>query len=181
PVLIAVAFTGPHPVLYCSMLLAAILSDIFDGIIARKLGVATARLRHFDSEADLVFWVCTAVACYVVYPGLVRQHGWQITALLASEALTYLVSFAKFGRSMSSHAFLAKMFGLTLFAGLTSMLCFGVAGFCFYLMLVMGLIANLEIILIILILPHHTHDIPSWYHALQIRRGLPVRKWKLFN
>ena len=171
PVLIAISFTGPHPVLYLAILLSAILSDIFDGIIARKLGVATARLRHFDSEADLVFWFCTSVSCYLVYPELVRQVSWGIIALLVSEAMTYVVSFAKFGRSMSAHAILSKIYGLTLFAGLTSMLCFGVAGFCFYLMVIVGSLANLEVIVIILLLPHHTHDIPSWYHALKLRRA----------
>ncbi|HEY8616834.1 CDP-alcohol phosphatidyltransferase family protein [Phenylobacterium sp.] len=31
-----------------------VLSDIFDGVIARRLGVATAELRTFDSRTDLV-------------------------------------------------------------------------------------------------------------------------------
>ncbi len=181
PVVIAVSFTGPHPVLFLVLLLAGILSDILDGILARRWGVATPRLRELDSQADLVFWLCTAVAAYVVYPEVVREHSFEVLVLMLSEAMTYVVSYLKFRRFISTHALIAKFFGLALFAALTSLLCFGVAGVPFYVMLSLGLIANLEIIAIIFILPRCEHDIPSWRQALRVRRGLPVQRKKMFN
>ncbi|MBI3544425.1 MAG: CDP-alcohol phosphatidyltransferase family protein [Deltaproteobacteria bacterium] len=181
PVVIALAFTGPHPALFFALLLTALLSDIFDGIIARRLGVATVALRELDSRADLTFWLCTTVALYIVYPEVVRAHANEIIAVLVSEVMIYVVSFAKFGRAPSTHAMLSKLFGLALLPGLTMLLCFGSAGFTFYLMVALGILANTEVILILLILPQWQTDIPSSYHALRIRRGLPIQRNALFN
>ena len=36
------------------------LSDIFDGVMARRLGIATATLRRLDSVADAPFYVAAA-------------------------------------------------------------------------------------------------------------------------
>jgi CDP-diacylglycerol--glycerol-3-phosphate 3-phosphatidyltransferase len=181
PALILLARTGPHPVLFLALLLAGLLSDVFDGILARRLGVATARLRVLDSRADLVFWLCTAAAAWVVHPGLVREHAWGISALVASEAATYLVSWLKFRRFFSAHAILSKLFALALFVALAAALCLGIAGVPYLLALVLGLAANAEVVAIILILPEWDHDIPSCWHALQIRRGGTIVRKKLFN
>ena len=181
PALILLARTGPHPLLFLALLLAGLLSDVFDGILARRLGVATAGLRVLDSRADLVFWLCTAAAAWVAHPTLVREHGVEILALIASEAATYLVSWLKFHRFFSAHAILSKLFALALFVALTAALCFGVAGVPWYLALTLGLAANGEVIAIILILREWDHDIPSCWHALQIRRGKAIVRQKLFN
>ncbi len=37
----------------------AILTDIFDGIIARQLKVDTEKIRRLDSNVDLFFWLIT--------------------------------------------------------------------------------------------------------------------------
>ena len=181
PILIAVATTGPHPWLFLALLLTGILSDIFDGITARRLGVATEALRLWDSRADLAFWLCAAAAAYLVHPEVIRANAGWIAAVVASEAATYLVGFARFGRAMSTHAILAKFFGLSLFAALTSLLCFGVAGVPLYTCAALGLAANAEVVVIAFILREWATDVPTWRQALRLRRGLPVQKWSLFN
>ena len=45
----------------------------FDGVVARKLGVATAELRHLDSRVDLVFYATAAWAVWRVHPDVVRS------------------------------------------------------------------------------------------------------------
>lgn len=39
------------------LMYSGILTDIFDGIIARKAGVSSEKLRRLDSQTDLVFWL----------------------------------------------------------------------------------------------------------------------------
>ena len=34
-----------------------LLTDIFDGIIARNVGVSSEKLRRLDSQTDLIFWL----------------------------------------------------------------------------------------------------------------------------
>ena len=181
PLLVWLAGGPPRPWLFLALLLAGLLSDILDGLSARRLGVATVSLRVWDSRADLVFWLCTALAAYRAHPEVVLEHAGWIAALVASEASTYLVGFVRFGKPMSTHALLAKVFGLSLFGALTAALCFGVAGIPFYLCMVLGIAANTEIVIIAFILPEWQADVPTWRQALRIRRGLPVEKSAWFN
>jgi CDP-diacylglycerol--glycerol-3-phosphate 3-phosphatidyltransferase len=44
-----------------------------------------------------------------------------------------------------------------------------------------GIAADLDVILIMLLLPRWEHDIASAWHALRLRRGLPIRRGGLFN
>jgi CDP-diacylglycerol--glycerol-3-phosphate 3-phosphatidyltransferase len=48
----------PHyPAIAVTLLVIGLLTDIFDGIIARRLNVSTERLRRLDSTVDQVFFV----------------------------------------------------------------------------------------------------------------------------
>ena len=47
---------------------AAFVSDIFDGVVARRMGIATPGLRHADTLVDTAFYVAAAVAMYVAVP-----------------------------------------------------------------------------------------------------------------
>ena len=52
----------PSPSGFGLCLIAAFLSDVFDGILARRLGVATPTLRRLDSIADSVFYLAAVFA-----------------------------------------------------------------------------------------------------------------------
>lgn len=58
----------------------AFFSDVFDGIIARELGVATANLRHLDSLADTAFYLAAAFAVWRVYPSAMTERVWALFA-----------------------------------------------------------------------------------------------------
>ncbi|WP_235595979.1 CDP-alcohol phosphatidyltransferase family protein [Mastigocoleus testarum] len=49
----------------------AVLSDIFDGIIARRLKVSTDQLRQADSWADISLYLCVAISTWLVYPQVI--------------------------------------------------------------------------------------------------------------
>jgi len=67
PVLVWLVYAGATGVVFAGVVLVAFVSDYFDGVIARRLGVASAELRHFDSRADLVFYATAAWAVPVAY------------------------------------------------------------------------------------------------------------------
>ena len=57
PVMLLLAWYYPRPMLFGVCLILAFLSDVFDGILARRLNVATPGLRRLDSIADSTFYV----------------------------------------------------------------------------------------------------------------------------
>lgn len=163
------------------LLFLGILSDIFDGIIARKMGVATVQLRRMDSQSDVVFWACTCYCTWLLNPDLIREHKMLLWIVFSMEALTYVFSYLKFRKENATHAILSKLWGITLLVAFVSMIGFGHAGLPFMLAVIVGIISHIDVYLIILLLPKWTVDVPSCYHAYLIRKGIPFRKHKLFN
>lgn len=158
-----------------------LFTDIFDGIIARKAGVSSEKLRRLDSQTDLIFWLSLGFAVYWLNPEIVKEHWKSISLIFIMEALCYVVSLWKFGKETCTHAFLTKMWGLSLLIAFTFLIGFQTVNWAFYLCIVLGFISHLDVILIILILPKWQFDVPSCYHAWKIRKGKKRKKNLFFN
>jgi CDP-diacylglycerol--glycerol-3-phosphate 3-phosphatidyltransferase len=158
-----------------------LISDILDGIIARKLNVSSQELRRFDSQTDMLFWVSIGLSTWLLYPDLIRSNKLPIIIIFVMEGMCYAISFIKFAKETCTHAFLSKLWGITLLIAFTSLIGFNHAGVPFFLAIIFGLISHVDRILITLILPKWTHDIPSFYHAYLIRNGIDFKRNKLFN
>ncbi len=158
-----------------------LLTDVFDGIIARKVGVSSEKLRRLDSQTDLVFWLSIGFSTYWLNPEIIQNHWKSISLIFGMEALCYIISFWKFGKETCTHAWLSKFWGLSLLLAFTFLIGFSVANWAFYLCLILGLISHVDVILIILILPKWQFDVPSSYHARKIRQGKSIKKSVILN
>lgn len=158
-----------------------LLTDVFDGIIARKLGISTEKLRRLDSNIDQIFYISFAIATYIQCPDFFKSNALLLTLLFGFEGLTYLICFLKFKKEIATHSIGAKIWSLFLFATLIQIIfqCQSTLLFkcCFWI----GIITRLEIIAIILILKKWTNDVPSFYHAIRLRNGKEIKRNKLFN
>jgi len=183
PVMIAITYSygTVARILLAVLILLGILSDIFDGIIARKQGVSTERLRRLDSQIDVVFWLCTGWCAWLLNPEIIVDNRYGIATIFIMEALTYVFSLLKFGKETCTHALLSKLWGITLFAAFISIIGFGYGGIPLALAIIFGVISHIDVYLIILLLPKWTHDVPSAYHAWLIRQGKDIKRNKLFN
>lgn len=183
PIMIGLAFTfkdASRPFLLVLMYLG-LISDILDGIIARKINVSTEKLRRFDSQTDMIFWVSVGVCTWLLNPDLISRNKGSISIIFVLEGMCYLISFMKFGKETCAHAFLSKIWGITLLIGFTSLIGFNYAGIPFLIAIIFGLISHADRILITLLLPKWTHDVPSFYHAYLIRKGIEFKRNKLLN
>ncbi|ROI00587.1 CDP-alcohol phosphatidyltransferase family protein [Chryseobacterium daecheongense] len=158
-----------------------LLTDIFDGIIARKTGVSSEKLRRLDSQTDLIFWLSLGFASYFINPELIKKEWAGILLILVMESLCYIISWWKFGKETCTHAFLSKMWGVSLLIALTYLIGFQQAGWAFNLAVGLGFISHLDVILIVLLLPKWQYDVPSSYHAWKIRKGKERKKTIFFN
>lgn len=168
-------------ILILILMFLGLISDIFDGIIARKQQISSVGLRRMDSQVDMVFWLAIGVSCFILNPELMKMHKTGIVALLGMEALCYIISFIRFGKETCTHAFLSKIWGILLFIACVSLIGFEYAGLPMQLMIYWGIFSQLDVILIVLLLPQWQNDIPSSYHARLIRKGIPIKKHKLLN
>lgn len=182
PAVIYLAYNYPEasPLIVLACFLA-IVSDFFDGYIARKKGVSNNKLRVNDSRADMVYWAATFWCVWVLHPELVKDKAIWIAVVLGLEFVPNIIYQVRFKKQSATHAYLAKLWGLTLLTAIVFLFGFNISGFPFMLTLVIGSLAQIERVLIALILPHSTSDIPSVYHAWLIKKGKPIKKYKLFH
>lgn len=183
PIILALSFTLEErsriPVLILMYL--GLISDILDGILARHMNVSSAKFRRLDSQTDMLFWLSIGISAYKLHPEIISHYSLPILIIFIMEGMCYLISLIKFKRETCTHAYLSKLWGITLLIAFTFLIGFKYAGIPFALAIIIGLISHIDRILITLILPKWTHDIPSFYHAYLIRKGIQFKKYKLFN
>lgn len=183
PIILLLAyFIGENAkIIIVILMYLGLISDILDGIIARKQNISSPKLRRMDSQTDMVFWLSIGLATWILYPKLISDNSIVIWTILGMELACYAISFIKFKKETCTHAFLSKTWGITLLIAFTSLIGFNHAGIPFYSAVIIGLISHIDVILIILILPKWTHDIPSAYHAYLIRQNINFKKNKYLN
>ena len=169
PVLVWLVYASAPGVVFASVVLIAFVSDYFDGVIARRLGVASPELRHFDSRADLVFYATAAWAVWRLHPDVVRSVAVPALVVVGLDVVRHIFDFAKFGRDVAYHAWSSKAWGLSLALALVLLMGFGVSQPFVGITVILGLIAQIEGLLISVALPVWTHDVPTLIHALRIR------------
>jgi CDP-diacylglycerol--glycerol-3-phosphate 3-phosphatidyltransferase len=165
PALILGAVQNWPGAMMVAMLAAGTLSDVFDGIIARRIGTATARLRQADSAADLVFWVCVIIAAEHRTGGFLFRHAWWLACLALSEAACYALSFRRFRRPPAVHSYGAKLWGLLLFLGFATLLDGAPSANFINLILGFGILANAESCAIIARAKTYPVDVKSIFSA----------------
>ena len=169
PMALLLAFIGGQRWIYFPILLIATLSDIYDGVIARRLGIATPALRRYDSITDLIFYLFILGTAWKLEPTLISQNRLWIAAILISEFMIIFLCAAKFGKFPATHSYLAKSYGLYLLAMLTAVLVFGAGNGAVISLAIVALVTNLEILGIHLIMATPPVDVKSIFR-------LPNRK-----
>lgn len=181
PLLIYLVYQGKDHyiwIIICCYL--ALISDIFNGIIARHYNVATPALRLWDSNVDLVFWLAAIWCMWVGFQHEIEERWVLALPLLLIEWIPDLIYFIRFRKFGCAHNYLSKLFGIFLLINFTLMFGFENSILLTSSMLI-GLLSQIDRIFIALILPNHCCDIPSTYHAWLIKKGIPFKKYKLFH
>jgi phosphatidylglycerophosphate synthase len=166
-VLACFGFPGP---LLAAVLIAGVVSDVFDGIVARRLGLATPALRHADTLADTVFYVAAAVALRILVPDVFDGAGVPLVLLIAIHVSRTTFELAKYGRIASYHMWSSKALGVLLAVTMTTVFVTGRASGLVMLSLWAAIANELEGFGASVMLPVWTADVPSALHACRIRR-----------
>ena len=115
PVVVLLAIFKPLPWAFGVCLTLAFLSDIFDGVVARRLNVASPGIRRLDSIVDTLFYVAVVYAVWHLHPGVLSKRVPSLCVLVSLEAARYVIDFARFKREASYHMWSSKLWGLVLF------------------------------------------------------------------
>lgn len=169
PVLVLLGLMGPAQGPAAAALLSlAVLSDIFDGVIARRMKVATPALRTWDSRADVIFWLGATAALLLMHPSLLAPLASPALVLASLEAANHVFSFVKFRREASPHHWLSKLFCLALWALFAQLFLTGRADWLLWATFGLGVISQIEAFAITLRLKAWRCDVPT---VLRLKDG----------
>jgi CDP-diacylglycerol---glycerol-3-phosphate 3-phosphatidyltransferase len=160
PIALACALTNVPRWIYLPILITATLSDIYDGILARRFGVATPALRRYDSITDVIYYLFILTVAWRLCKPVLAQNWILILLILFSEAACIFVSYVRFGKYPATHSYLAKFYGLCLLAALAALLVFNAGGWAIIALTAVALVANSEIFVMHLIAKSPPVDVP---------------------
>jgi CDP-diacylglycerol--glycerol-3-phosphate 3-phosphatidyltransferase len=178
PMVVVVALRLTQPEFWLGALIAtACLSDIFDGILARRWGTATAALRISDTTADTIFYLSVLAAIVIRHWPVLQQWIGLLAALLGLEAIRAAFDWIKFRKMASYHTYTAKIWGLLLALATIALLCFDRGFWLLPLALIWGILCDLEGLAISAILPEWAHDVKSIRSALKVRAQMRAHEY----
>jgi phosphatidylglycerophosphate synthase len=157
------------------LLVAALLSDVADGYIARRFGLSSRLGAELDSIGDMLLF-CVAVAGVAVFhPELVRNHAPAASLLLGGWSLELLASFVRYRRPSSFHTYASKAAGALLGLMVGVLFVFGLPAPLFYAAVAAGVAAQAEELALVCLLPNWRADVRGLHWVLRERRGAAGR------
>lgn len=172
PVAVFVAVNSYSPQLFVPILIGGLLSDYFDGVLARRFNVAFPWVRRFDSITDVVFYLCVLTAAWIVCRVTIVAATIPVTAMVFGELVCCAVSLMKFRTFPAVHAISAKVYGLCLFIACLSVISYGAGPWILWAVAGVSIVANVEVIAILLLASEPPVDVLSIFH-LKLERKKP--------
>jgi phosphatidylglycerophosphate synthase len=165
PVLIWLAWSGADRA-FAWLLVAAGVTDILDGWLARKYGWVSKAGALLDSTADIAIVLVVLFAIWTLHNDVFVYHGAIIWAVLAVWSLANLAGLFRYHRLPSFHTASAR-FSILMFGVFVLVLFF--YGFVPWLLYVSGticLLAGIESLILVLLIDHWRPNLRGGIRAL---------------
>jgi len=170
-ILLAAVFRWPGWAL-ALIVLFALLSDIYDGILARRWDCETSALRVTDSIADTIFYLGVVGSLWFNDAQLLLGNWSLFASLFVLEGVRYIFDLWKFHRTASYHSYLAKVWGLVIAIAVMVVFSFNNLRSLIWIALYFGIAVNLEGLAMSLILPRWQNDVKTLATALRLRASM---------
>jgi phosphatidylglycerophosphate synthase len=171
PVLIVINLVSTRGLLMTVCIGLALLSDVFDGVLARRWNVAAVTLRRRDTRADTWFYACVLVVIVLRHPEALTKRWVLVAALLTAEVIQHVFAAAKYGKHASYHSWISRIWGVLMAASMIGLLGFGVDNWFLGLTIAWGIVCNLQGLAMSLLLDRWHNDVPTLLHAWQLRQA----------
>lgn len=164
-VLFGIIASGWPRSLLSLIVLGALLSDWLDGVIARRLGIATPWLRRYDVLADIVFYLSAVIAAFLLEPEQMRPYGPWLAFLLAVEVFVQVWHYLRWRLAIATHSWTCKAWSVVMAVSLTVLLGFGHGGWLLFTAFLLGSAAYVDVVLILCFAHQVPLDTVSFWHV----------------
>lgn len=163
------ALDGTISSMFLPGFILAIAFDVADGMVARRLGVASLLLRRADSFADAVLIYSVAIAAWLVHRDLIRPFIGVIVLMILLQLTAVAIAGIKYRALPPYHTWSFRFAGVVLFLAVLQLFIFEDAGLLLLIGLVIACLSCLENIAITLILSKPAADVQGVWYALKLR------------
>jgi CDP-diacylglycerol--glycerol-3-phosphate 3-phosphatidyltransferase len=149
PVILFMALTGRESG-FVILLCISLVSDVLDGNIARLFKLQTNFGAALDNLADICTYAMAILGLFVFKWTEIEPHSWILFLFLGIFILSYIVSFARFGKIPGLHLYSAVSAGYAQSIFFFVLFVFGFYPWMLYVVATWGIIAYIEKIIILL-------------------------------
>ena len=168
PMLLALAWNGATG-MFLILFGLGLLSDVFDGVLARRLGQESDFGARLDQWGDFALWLTLPFGAWWLWREIVlRESSYVIVALLAM-LLPTTIAYAKYRAIPGYHTWSVKLGAILMGLALPLLLIFEVV-WPFRVAALFQLVCAVDELGITFLLDECRHDVPSVFHALRLRR-----------
>lgn len=168
PALVWLAATRRHDP-FAALMIACLLGDIADGILARALRATSELGAMLDSVADTLLFFTAAYGAWVFYDDALRAHPVAFALVPALWIIENVAALLRYGRLSSFHTYLSRIaaYALGFFIGLLFLT--GFKAWLLYVALAFLLVATFEEFALLFVLPQWTADVRGLWWVLRSR------------
>ena len=164
PVLVGLAYTS-KPMVFLWVLAVALLSDVLDGYLARKLNQASELGARLDSWGDVLTYGCMIFGLHQLWPEIFTAQADYLLAAVVFFTLPVAIALSKFGSYPSYHTWGAKLAAL-LIAPAYYLLILGDSDSFFRMVIIFNALVAAEEVVITLILSRPRSNVDSVFSLL---------------
>lgn len=168
PLLLWIAWRGNVGAFVATFALG-LLSDVLDGIVARRLDQATEFGARLDQWGDFALWLSLPLAAWWLWPEILLREWPYIAVAIVCMLLPTAVAFAKYREVPGYHTWSVKLGSVAMGASIPLLLLFDVP-WPFRVAALWQVVCAIDELGITWLLADCRHDVPSVAHALRLRK-----------
>ena len=150
------------------LLLAALISDILDGGIARAFHLITRLGAFLDAAADMGTYLSAVIGIFVFKMDFVRDYWPGLAVVFGFYVLEKISSFIRYKKIFNAfHTYLSKITGYAQGAFVMSLFLFGFKWYLFYPALAVCVLANIEEMALARLLPDYQGDVKGLFWVMK--------------
>ena len=152
------------------VLIPALLSDIFDGLIARVFALESRLGAILDSVADSLMRLVSVYGIWVFHAAVLREHAWLCGTAAGLWLLEDVLALLRYRRLSSFHTYLSKIVANLLGLFIGWLFLFGFEPWLLYLAAGLSIVASLEELTLLWLLPQWRADVRGVLWVLREER-----------
>lgn len=152
------------------LLVAAMLSDIADGLIARAFQLTSRLGAQLDSIADLLLLAVCGYGVWVFHPYVVTDYWPVFAAWVGANLVELAAALLRYGRPSSFHALTVRLGAYLLGIFIGVLFIFGFYPWLMFLAVGVSVLGNLEELALIGLLPEWRENVGGLFRVLRQRR-----------